>query len=322
MQQKMPLVSIITPSLNQSAYIEDTIRCIKDQDYSNIEHIIVDGGSTDNTLDIIRKYERTYNLKWTSEPDSGMYAAINKGMRGAKGEILAYLNTDDLYLPWTVSVVVNYLSRYPEIHLVYGDLININIATKRSALWFYPEFSLSFLLRRGTLGQPSVFFRRSVVEKVGLFDESLKLVGDCEYWIRAAERCKVSKIAEFLAVARDHPDTLRERSQQRVLEELELVRERHGALERSYSISTRILDRLRSFFTCSERCMRLKFLFYYWLITKGVLTGDSRRYPWQRLIEYPGFRMIFWNTLLMVITPLSRLRLKIKYFVLDLERDL
>ncbi len=323
MQQKLPLVSIVTPSLNQGAFIEETILCIKNQNYPNIEHIIVDGGSTDTTLDIIKKYEGTYNLKWISEPDSGMYEAINKGLRKAQGEILAYLNTDDLYLPWTVSVVVEYLNRHRETQLVYGDLINISIETQRNNLWFYPKFSLSFLLRRGSLGQPTVFFRKSVVEKVGLFDESLKLVGDYEYWMRVGKQCNVSKIDEFLAVMRYHAMTLRERRQQQLLEETERVREKYGAPKRLKITFTRILDWLR--FICpwaAERYMMVKFVFYYWLKPNGFLTGSSLLYPWQRLIEFPGFRVVSWKNLLMIATPLLSRKCRGNWFILDTGRGI
>ncbi len=94
-----PLVSIVTPSLNQGGFIEDCIRSVKNQSYKNIEHIIVDGGSTDATINILKKYEGTYNMIWLSEPDNGMYDAINKGFKLSKGEIMAWINADDMYLP-------------------------------------------------------------------------------------------------------------------------------------------------------------------------------------------------------------------------------
>ncbi len=321
-QKKLPLVSIVTPSLNQGAFIEETILCIKNQCYSNIEHIIVDGGSTDNTLDIIKKYEGTYNMKWISEPDSGMYEAINKGIRKARGEILTYLNADDLYLHWTISVVVEYLNQHREVDLVYGDLINMNVETQRNTLWFYPKFSLSFLLKRGTLGQPTVFFRKSVVEKVGLFDESLKLVGDCEYWMRVGKQCKVSKIEEFLAIARDHPTTLREKRQQQLREELQSVRERYGAPKRSEQDFTRFLDLVRAVFSLPERYMMAKFLFYYWLKKKRDHHNNSEHYSWQRLIEFPGFCIVSLKNFLMITTPLLNRKCRGNWFVLDLGKEL
>lgn len=321
MQHKLPLVSIVTPSYNQGRFIEETILSVKNQTYPLIEHIIVDGESTDNTLDIIKKYEHSYNMQWVSEHDNGMYEAINKGLRKAQGEILAYLNTDDLYLPWTVSVVVEYLNRHPEIQLVYGDLININIETQRNTLRFYPKFNLSFLLRRGTLGQPTVFFRRSTLEKVGLFDESLKLVGDCEYWIRVGKQYKVSKIEEILALARDHPMALRKTRQRQLLEELEHVRERHGAPKRSRKYFVRLLDQLRSNCALGERFMMVKFLFYYWRKVRGSLTSNCLSYHWQRLIEFPGFHVVSWTNFFMIMTPLLNRKCEGNWFTLDMEME-
>jgi len=315
-----PLVSIITPSYNQRGFIEDTLLSIKDQDYPNIEHIIVDGGSTDGTLDVLKKYEGTYNMCWISEPDSGMYEAINKGLCKARGEILAYLNTDDLYLPWTVSVVVEYLKQHSQIELVYGDLVNIRLETQRNTLRFYPKFNLSFLIRKGTLGQPTVFFRKSVAEKVGLFDESLKLVGDCEYWIRVGKQCNVSKIEEFLAVTRDHPMSLREKRQQQLIEELEHVREKHGAPRRPNKDSFGILEQIHSICAWTGRCMMMKFLLYYWLKAKRSLSGHSSPYPWRRLIEFPGFRVVSWKNLLMITTPLLNRKCKENWFILDTRK--
>jgi glycosyltransferase involved in cell wall biosynthesis len=96
----LPLISIVTPSLNQGRFIEQTILSVSGQEYPNVEHIIVDGGSEDNTLFVLNKYDGTYDMQRTSEPDNGMYQAINKRIRRARGQILAYLNADDLYLSW------------------------------------------------------------------------------------------------------------------------------------------------------------------------------------------------------------------------------
>src|SRR5437773_10662099 len=97
-----PLISVITPSYNQRRFIEDTIQSLQRQTYSNFEHIVVDAGSTDGTLEVLKKHETAYNMTWSSEPDSGMYHGINKGLRRAKGQSLAYLNSDDLYFAWTL----------------------------------------------------------------------------------------------------------------------------------------------------------------------------------------------------------------------------
>jgi len=198
-----PLVSIITPSLNSGQFIEETILSVKNQDYPRIEHIIVDGGSVDNTLTVLKKYEGTYNMRWISEPDNGMYQAINKGMRMAKGEILGYLNADDLYLPWAIQVVVDSFNNNPCADLVYGDLIHMAMDDQHALIAFLPpEYLLKLHLRVCSLAQPAVFWRRRVLEALHGFDERLRLVGDYDFWVRAMARFNFKKVNEFLAVFR------------------------------------------------------------------------------------------------------------------------
>ena len=182
-----PLVSIVTPSLDQAGTIAQTLQSVREQSYPNIEHIVADGGSTDGTLEILRRAESGSALRWSSEPDSGMYAAINKGFSRANGEILAYLNTDDSYFPWTVETAIGALQAHPDAGFVYGDLL-VLWADGSLQLDFHSPFRLAYLRRHAFLAQPTVFFRRSVWEEFGPFDESLQLLGDCEYWMRIAER--------------------------------------------------------------------------------------------------------------------------------------
>lgn len=298
--QNYPKVSIVTPSYNQGEFIENNILSVKNQNYPNIEHIIVDGGSTDNTLEILKKYEGTYNMRWISEPDNGMYEAINKGLDQSQGEIFAYLNTDDLYLPWTVRVVINFFNYHPEIELCYGDRINMDLETGRNRLCFCPEFDLYFLIRRGFLGQPTVFFRRSVVDKVGLFDDQLQLVGDCEYWMRAGKQCKVSKIEEFLAIERDHIATQRSKCLQQLLKELKCIRTRHG---KSNNLKTKVMiipDFLKPFWT--KRVSMLRFIFYYYM-NRYLSDVDWISPPWDFLIKQNGFKITSYSAFLINMLP-------------------
>ena len=180
--EKNSLVSIITPSLNSEKYIQETIESINCQTYKNIEHIVVDGGSTDGTLDIIKRYQ---HIKLVCGPDKGMYDAINKGIRASRGEIIAYLNSDDLYLPDTVKIAVDNFARWPEVELIYGDCYYINEAGKVLYKYRYPQFdwNLWLMCRRPLIAQPTAFWRRSVHDKYGLFDSSFKLLGDCEFFM-------------------------------------------------------------------------------------------------------------------------------------------
>src|SRR5262245_55752007 len=189
-----PLVSIVTPSLNQAATIRQTLQSVREQSYPNIEHIVVDGGSTDGTLEILRD-EAGPDVRWSSGPDSGMYDAINKGFAQARGDILAYLNTDDSYFPWTVETAVRTLDAHPLAGFVFGDLL-VLWADGKLQLDFHSPFRLAYLRRYAFLAQPTVSFRRSVWAQVGPFDESLQLLGDCEYWLRISEHFPGQKVNE------------------------------------------------------------------------------------------------------------------------------
>lgn len=222
-----PLVSIVTPTLNSEAFLERTLRSVMSQTHPNLEHIVVDGGSTDSTLDILKKYEGAYELSWISEPDSGMYDAINKGIHRSRGVILAYLNSDDQYFPWTISAVVQtFLDA--QVDMVFGDMVSIEEPAGNGRLNLYPPFRVSYLKRSAFLGQPTVFWHRRIVERFGGFDKSLQYVGDCDYWMRIGHTSRVTKLDEILALQTNHARTLRASNQDELRIELEHVRIRHG----------------------------------------------------------------------------------------------
>ena len=203
----MTRVSIITPSLNQGRFIGETLQSVKDQDYPGIEHIVIDGGSTDGTIDTLRRYEGVYNLAWTSEPDGGQAHAINKGFRKAGGDVLAYLDSDDLYLPGTVSMVVGFLDAHRDVDCVYGDIVHIDESGGRLNTVKSIPFQFETLLYGGSLiAEPSFFFRRRVLEEAGYLDESLSYQMDYEFFLRAASRkMKFANIPAVLALFRLHP---------------------------------------------------------------------------------------------------------------------
>jgi glycosyltransferase involved in cell wall biosynthesis len=223
-----PLVSIITPVLNRVETMGASLASIARQTYRPIEHIVVDGGSTDGTLDLLRKYRAPYPFHWVSEPDNGMYEAINKGIAISRGEVLAYLNSDDLYLPWSVEVAVRALQQLG-VELIYGDL-GIFFAKENGRLEdFYIEFRSDFTLRHysfvSTIGQPTVFWRRSLTERIGLFDTGYRLIGDCEYWLRAAVRgAKLRHVPEVMALQVEHGSTLRATQPSLLQEEFDRLR--------------------------------------------------------------------------------------------------
>ena len=165
------LVSIITPSYNQAPYLEQTIQSVLEQDYPNIEYIVVDGGSADSSVEVIKEYADRLAY-WVSEKDSGQAEAINKGFARASGEILAWLNSDDYYMLNTISVVVRCFEQNPDVVMIYGDMLAVDGEGQITNVLKYKQLTLEDLLCFQIIGQPSVFFRRSALEKTGLLDTS------------------------------------------------------------------------------------------------------------------------------------------------------
>lgn len=203
----LPPVSIITPSFNQANYLEETILSVLNQDYPQLEYIIIDGGSTDGSVDIIRKYEERLAY-WVSEPDLGQSHAINKGLQRAKGGILAWLNSDDIYCPGAVRVAAEFLDSHPDVSVVYGAA-NIIDADGRVMLPMKREdFDLARCLARlvTPIHNPAAFFRKDLTRQIGLLDERLHYIMDFDYWIRTAlAGLEIRRIPETLALFRLHP---------------------------------------------------------------------------------------------------------------------
>ncbi len=199
-----PLVSIITPSYNQSAFLEAAIQSVLSQDYPNLEYIIIDGGSTDGSQDIIRAHASRLAY-WVSEPDRGQADAINKGLSRARGEFVAWLNSDDVYLPGALRRAVSVLQSDPALGMVYGDLNSINPTGETFHTITYAQYDLADFLAFRIIGQPAVFMRRSVLERAGPLDPSYKYLLDHHLWIRISRIAAVKYVPEAWAAARIHP---------------------------------------------------------------------------------------------------------------------
>jgi glycosyltransferase involved in cell wall biosynthesis len=199
-----PLVSIVTPSFNQARYLEATIQSVLAQEHARIEYLIVDGGSTDGSVEIIRKYQERLAW-WVSEPDQGQTDAINKGFARARGEILAWLNSDDTYLPSAVSRAVDFLQSQPQVGLVYGDANFINEAGRVIGRFPAAQTDLP-RLRRGYvhIPQQAAFFRASLWRAVGPLDPSFYFAMDYDLWTRLAGRAELRYLPGTLANFRLH----------------------------------------------------------------------------------------------------------------------
>lgn len=204
MSPGQPLVSIVTPSFNQAAYLEAAMRSVLEQDYPNLEYLVVDGGSQDGSQEIIQRYADRLSW-WVSEPDAGQAEAINKGFARARGEIVAWLNSDDLYLPGAVQQAVQVLQRHPAAGLVYGNALTITAEGVPLNLLKFPRWELADLLRFRIICQPAVFLRRAALEAAGPLDQSFHFMLDHQLWLRLAGRSPIVQTSEMLAAARHHP---------------------------------------------------------------------------------------------------------------------
>jgi glycosyltransferase involved in cell wall biosynthesis len=204
MYEDQPLVSIVTPSFNQARYIEATIQSVLAQDYPRIEYIIIDGGSTDGTVDIIKKYEGRIT-SWVSEPDKGQTDAINKGFARAKGEILAWINSDDTYESGAITAAVRYLQAHPHVGMVYGDC---NFINERGSVIgrFSAAQTDQNLLRRGYvhIPQQASFFRADLWKQVGPLDPSFYFAMDYDLWTRLATHSTLKYVPKTWANFRLH----------------------------------------------------------------------------------------------------------------------
>ena len=198
-----PLVSVITPSYNQADFLEDTIKSVLAQDYPAIEYLIIDGGSTDGSVDIIRKYKSELEW-WISEPDEGQAAAINKGMMRAKGEIVAWLNSDDLYLPGAVSRAVAEFQSQPQLGLVFGNAVTIDADGCPIRELIFPDWQLEDLIGFRIICQPAVFMARELYEQVAGLDLNYHFMLDHHLWIRIASLAPIQHIPSMVAAARHH----------------------------------------------------------------------------------------------------------------------
>lgn len=204
----LPLVTVITPAYNQGIYLRDTIESVLSQDYPNIELLVLNDGSTDNTEEILKEY--TGRIKWETQKNMGQTPTINKGWRQTTGEIITWLNSDDTYLPGAVKAGVDYLLQHPETGIVFADSVFTEAdgthldRTRPVPPFNYKDFVVNC---ENPISQPSSFIRRSVMEKAGELDPQYYYFMDWDFWLRAGLYCKIDHVDAVWSTYRLHAES-------------------------------------------------------------------------------------------------------------------
>ena len=278
-----PKISIITPNYNYGRFLEDTILSVKDQTYAPFEHIVMDGGSTDGTVDILRRYEGTYDLRWSSEPDRGQCHALNKGIGEATGEWLYFLNSDDYLLDdHSISRVVDYIEHHPGYSIYMGKIWGVDIkeriVEKNEAPFAHPVYTHDILLNREVMVvHQGTFYHRRVFEKAGLYSEDFHTHMDYEYHLRASKHFDIAAMDIAVACLRNHPDAKsKQRTSRRYLELYRARRMNGGKLWHRHNLYF-----LKGYLATSKWSRRI----YQFLLRRQAMQWISERTGW----KYLGF---------------------------------
>jgi len=224
----LPKIAIVTPSLNQEAFIEQTICSVLEQNYPHLEYIVIDGGSTDGTLGIIKRYEK-YLAYWVSEPDSGQTHAINKGFRICTGDLVAWQNSDDYYLPGAFDKIARAYQAH-EADVYFGHKYNVDESDQIIRPTCYTPYSLRTHIYEGmAMANHSAFWRRELFSRLGYLDESLHYAMDYEFFLRLGlNGCRFYLVNDFLGCFRLHGTSKSTQQSHKWDAELNRVYEKHG----------------------------------------------------------------------------------------------
>lgn len=307
----LPLVSIITPSFNQAAYLEQTIQSVLHQTGVQLEYFVIDGASKDGSLEIIQRYASQLS-GWVSEPDSGQADAINKGFARASGKYIAWLNSDDIYLPDAISRAVSVLEANPDLGMVFGNAITIDPDGRTINQLQFGDWGLEDLLGFRIICQPAVFMRRSILEQAGYLDPNYHFMLDHQLWLRLARLAPIQHIPEILAAARYHPQA------KNVLQAAAFGDEALRILN-----WIKELPEFQVYYTARRNritagAYRLKARY----LLDGAQPGPALRAYIQALRYHPGFTLQHWHRMLYALLSLVGLKKLDKlYYRLARQKD-
>ena len=216
--EEWPRIGIVTPTYNMAGFLEETITSVLSQDYPNLDYVVMDGGSKDGTVEILRKYDG--KLRWCSEPDKGQGDAINKGWHALTGDIFAYINADDIYLPNALSTIADHFKRNPGVGMIYGEAYHVDVKGKILDRYPTQPFDLGTLNNQCYVCQPAAFLLREAYANAGMIDVNMHFALDYDLWIRVAKKYGVRKVDDYLATSRMHLDNKTLSSRRKVYQEI------------------------------------------------------------------------------------------------------
>ena len=248
-----PKFGIVTPTYNMGNYLEETIQSILTQDYPHVDYVVMDGGSKDNTVEILKKYEG--RLHWRSEKDNGQGDAVNKGWHNTQGEIFTFLNADDTYLPGALATVAKHFREKPNAGMIYGEAYHVHADGKIIDRYHTSPFNVETLSQQCYICQPAAFMKRDAFAGAGMINVNLHYALDYELWMRIAKNNAVYKVDEYLATSRMYKDNKTLANRRRVYQEiLGSVRTHYGYVPFEWvnGYACYLLDRKDQFFDRSK----------------------------------------------------------------------
>lgn len=238
-------LTVVTPSYNQGKFIKRTIDSVLTQGVDDLEYIVMDGGSTDETVDILKSYGN--QIIWKSEKDKGQTDAVNKGIRASHGEIIGWLNSDDIYYPGAVQKVLEVFEKHPEVNVVYGNANHIREDDSFIEEYYTEDFDYERLKDVCFICQPSLFFRKKVVDKYGYLDDKLQYCMDYDYWLRLGKGEEFYRLNELIAGSRLYDDNKTLGARRKVHEEMLKMQEKNlgkAAEKWIYNLAHVIVDEM------------------------------------------------------------------------------